>query len=336
MSIDGAEIAVLIPAYNEERQIASVLASVPGYVDHVVVIDDASTDATAAVVADLAATDPRIRLVSLDANLGVGGAIAIGYRIARDEGYDVAVTIDGDGQMDPDEMDLLIRPILDGVADYTKGNRLTDAMSWRLIPKIRLFGNAVLSLLTKIASGYWLVADSQSGYTAAGRHALEHIDWDSLYHSYGRPNDILVLANMADCRVADVPVRPVYGVGERSSMKIAKVTFTISWLLFRRFWWRVLRKHLVRDFHPLLFFYLMATATSVVAVGLTVRLFWIWFTAGFVPQMTALATAFFWITGFNALFFAFWMDMQANEHLAVRPGARLRSTSDARELTRRP
>ncbi len=318
MSIDGITVAVLIPAYNEERQIGSVLGSLPEYVDHIVVVDDASTDDTRTVVADLAREDPRIRLVGLDENLGVGGAIAIAYRLARDEGYDIAVTVDGDGQMDPQEMTTLIQPILDDVADYTKGNRLTDAVSWRLIPPVRLFGNAVLSLLTKIASGYWLVADSQSGYTAAGRYALEHIDWDSLYHSYGRPNDILVLANMADCRVADVPIRPVYGVGERSSMRILKVTFTISWLLFRRFWWRIFRKHLVRDFHPLLFFYLFATLLSALGTGFSIRLLWIWATAGFVPQITALASAFFWITAFNSMFFAFWMDMQANEHLAVR------------------
>lgn len=316
--IDDATIAVLVPAFNEERQIAGVLRSMPDYVDRVVVIDDASEDRTSHVVREEARSDERIELISLNENRGVGAAVAVGYRRARDEGFHVAVTIDGDGQMDPDDMRSLIEPLLDGRADYTKGNRLTDAVAWRQIPAVRLFGNAVLSLLTKIASGYWLVADSQSGYTAANRYALEHVDWDSLYHSYGRPNDILVLANMADCRVADVPIRPVYGVGERSNMKILKVTFTISGLLFRRFWWRIFRKHLVRDFHPLLFFYLLATSTAFLTALLAGRLFWIWISQGFVPQTTALATAFFAITGLNALFFGFWMDMQANEHLAVR------------------
>lgn len=320
--IGDARIAVLIPAFNEESQIAGVLRSLPEYVDRVIVIDDASEDRTVDVVRDEATRDARIQLVPLSENLGVGGAVAIGYRLARDEGFDVAVTIDGDGQMDPDEMRSLVDPLLQGHADYTKGNRLTDALSWRQIPKVRLFGNAVLSLLTKVASGYWLVADSQSGYTAANRYALEQIDWNSLYRSYGRPNDILVLANMADCRVADVPVRPVYGVGERSSMKILKVTFTISSLLFRRFWWRIFRKHLVRDFHPLLFFYLLATVAGLATLILASRLLWIWGTAGFVPPITALAAAFFGMTGLNALFFAFWMDMQANEHLAVRLHAR--------------
>jgi hypothetical protein len=220
--------------------------------------------------------------------------------------------------MDPQEMAALITPIVRGAADYTKGNRLLDPGDWRRIPRIRLFGNAILSLLTKMASGYWAVADSQSGYTAAGRTALERIDWNAVYPRYGRPNDVLVLANVAECRVADVPITPIYGVGERSSMKIAKVTFAISWLLFRRFWWRLFHKYLLRDFHPLLFFYLLSMVTAVVGGGLAIRLVWLWIQNGYVPQMTALATAFFAITSLNALFFAYWMDMQANAHLAVK------------------
>jgi hypothetical protein len=169
-----------------------------------------------------------------------------------------------------------------------------------------------------MASGYWSVADSQSGYSAAGRVAIERIDWNSMYARYGRPNDVLVLANIAECRVADVPVRPVYGVGEQSSMRIAKVTFTISALLIRRFWWRLFQKYLLRDFHPLLFFYVLGTITAVIALAFTVRLFYKWILDGLVPEITALATAFFVITSLNSLFFAFWMDMQANAHLAVR------------------
>jgi hypothetical protein len=244
--------------------------------------------------------------------------LAEGYTWARDNDVDVAVTVDGDGQMDPEEMASLILPIIEDRADYTKGNRLFEPRDWRAIPRVRLFGNAVLSLLTKMASGYWAVADSQSGYTAAGRLALERIDWHAVYPRYGRPNDVLVLANVAECRVADVPITPIYGVGEQSSMRIAKVTFAIAWLLFRRFWWRLFHKYLLRDFHPLLFFYLLASLTGMIAVGLAVRLLWLWAANGFVPQLTALATAFFAITGFNSLFFAYWMDMQANAHLAVK------------------
>jgi glycosyltransferase involved in cell wall biosynthesis len=318
VAFEGNRVAVLIPAFNEATQIGAVLASLPDYVDDVVVVDDASQDETVQVVRTAAAADSRIVLIERDVNRGVGAALAAGYTWARDHGVDVAVSVDGDGQMDPGEMVDLVAPVARDEADYAKGNRLLDPTGWRRIPRIRLFGNAVLSLLTKIASGYWSVADSQSGFTAAGRVALERIDWDAVYPRYGRPNDVLVLANVAECRVVDVPVTPVYGVGERSSMKIAKVTFTIARLLVRRFWWRLYRKYLLRDFHPLLFFYVLATATFLGSVALFARLLYFWIANGAVPRMTALALVFFSITSLNSLFFAFWMDMQANTHLAVK------------------
>lgn len=318
MSYEENRVAVLIAAYNEGTQIGHVLKTVPEFVDHIVVVDDASTDNTADEIARYAVVDDRIRSISLNTNLGVGGAYAYAYNWARDHDVDIAVSVDGDGQMDPTEMRRLLDPIVHGEADYTKGNRLVNPNGWSDIPRIRLLGNAVLSLLTKMASGYWSVADSQSGYSAAGRAALERINWNSMYRRYGRPNDVLVLANVAECRVADIPISPVYGVGERSSMKITKVTLTISALLIRRFWWRLFHKYLLRDFHPLLFFYLLATVTMVVSAVLSVRLIFSWVGNGYVPQMTALALAFFTITSLNSVFFAFWMDMQANAHLAVK------------------
>lgn len=318
MAVDSKKIAVLIPAYNEGNQIRRVLESVPDYVDRIVVIDDASLDNTVAEIQRSAESDKRIELIQSKQNSGVGGALAVGYNWARDHGMDIAVSVDGDGQMDPDEMAYLVAPVVAGEADYAKGNRLLDPVGWRQIPRVRLFGNAILSLLTKMASGYWSVSDSQSGYSAAGRVALERINWDSMYKRYGRPNDVLVLANVAECRVADIPITPIYGVGERSSMNIAKVTFAIAALLIRRFWWRLFHKYLLRDFHPLVFFYMLATLTFVGSIGLAVRLFYFWFANGAVPQMTALALAFFTVTSLNSLFFAFWMDMQANAHLAIR------------------
>ena len=318
MAFKDYAVAVLIPAYNESTQIRRVIESVPKYVDHIVVVDDASTDGTSTVVQSAASIDRRVHLIRLEQNRGVGGALSMAYAWARENDVDIAVTVDGDGQMDPDEMASLIQPIVEGTADYTKGNRLWNPGDWRIIPRIRLVGNAVLSLLTKIASGYWAVADSQSGYTAAGRFALERIDWNSMYGRYGRPNDVLVLANVADCRVADVPITPIYGVGERSSMKIAKVILTISMLLFRRFWWRLIRKYLLRDFHPLLFFYVLATITATISFGLLIRLVYYWIVNGAVPQLTAVGLSFFVITTLNSLFFAYWMDMQANAHLAVK------------------
>jgi glycosyltransferase involved in cell wall biosynthesis len=335
--VDAARIAVLIPAFNEARQIGGVLAGLPDFVDDIVVIDDASTDDTAAVVRALAGEDPRIRLIRLEQNQGVGGALSRGYVWAREQDVDVAVSLDGDGQMDPEEMVNLISLILSGEADYAKGNRLVTTTEWARIPRIRLFGNSVLSLLTKIVSGYWHVADSQSGYTAASRYALHAVDWEAMYSRYGRPNDVLVLANVADCRVADVPVRAIYGVGERSSMKILKVIFSITFLLFRRFWWRLFHKYVLRDFHPLVFFYLLSTLTGLLSVALSVRLVWFWVRQGFVPEMTALTLAFLTITTLNSVFFAFWMDREANAGLAVPTPTPLRQrTPVIRESSQSP
>lgn len=311
-------VAVLVPAYNEGTQIRKVIDSIPDYVDKVVVVDDASTDNTAAVVEECASISDKVVFIPLSENVGVGGALSVAYQWARDNDIDIAVSIDGDGQMDPAEIRHLIEPLCRGEADYTKGNRLWNPSYWKRIPRIRLIGNAVLSLLTKMASGYWGVIDSQSGFSAANRFALERIDWESMYARYGRPNDVLVLANVADCRVADVPVTPIYGVGERSSMKIAKVIFTISLLLFRRFWWRLFHKYVLRDFHPLVFFYVLAAFTSVASGVLSVRLAWALVENGYVPATTALALSFFAITTLNSLFFAYWMDMQANAHLMIK------------------
>lgn len=314
----GKSVAVLIPAYNEASQIGGVLDGLPAFVDEIIVVDDASKDATSQVVTEHAADDDRITLIRLEENRGVGGALAVAYVRARDHDVDVAVTVDGDGQMDPGEMADLVMPVVTGHADYAKGNRLLDPKDWDRIPKTRLFGNAVLSLLTKLASGYWSVADSQTGYTAAGRHALDHIDWEAVYPRYGRPNDVLVRANVAECRVADVPIKALYGVGERSSMSIVKVVFGISLLLLRRFWWRVFHRYVLRDFHPLVFFYIIALVSVLTSTVLTVRMGLLWSAQGSVPQMTALAAGFFGVTALNSVAFATWMDMQANQHLNVR------------------
>ncbi|MGH8868021.1 MAG: glycosyltransferase family 2 protein [Actinomycetes bacterium] len=321
MSVDDRRIAVLVPAHEEESQVAGVLAGIPAWVDHVVVIDDGSADRTSAVVTACATADPRIELITLPENRGVGGALAVGYAWAVEHDVDVAVTMDGDGQMHPGEMIDLVLPIVRGQADYTKGNRLADPGYWSRIPRLRLLGNAVLSLLTKIASGYWAVTDSQSGYSAAGRRALRRIDWSSMYSRYGRPNDVLVLANVAGCRVADVPITALYGVGERSTMRIGRITLPMAWLLFRRFWYRMFYRYTLRDFHPLVFFYCLFCITGVIGAVLVVRLVAMWVVHGYVPQTTALALMFATLTGLNSLFFAFWMDMQANEPLNIRLGS---------------
>jgi len=248
-------VAVVIPAYNEGSQITGVVQSLPSWVDHVLVVDDCSKGETSARVADLAAADPRIELLRHERNRGAGAATSTGYRRAIELRADVTAVLDGDGQMPSDELADIVDPVLRGDCDFAKANRLASGEAWTQIPRVRYLGNAALTLLTKIASGYYGITDSQTGFTAIGLPVLERLDLDGLYPRYGYPNDRLVRLNVLKARVRDVPSRPIYGVGERSTMKIWKVLFTISLLLFRRFWWRMGVRYVVRDFHPLVLFY---------------------------------------------------------------------------------
>lgn len=309
-------VSVVVPAFNEETQIARVIETMPEWVDRIVIVDDCSPDRTFEIVeAHPATVAGRTQLIRHEQNQGVGGAIATGYKWSRDNGFDIAVVMAGDGQMDPEDLPAILDPIVDGGADYTKGNRLVTGEAFRKIPKVRFFGNSVLSLLTKIASGYWHVADSQTGYTAINQLALQTIDWDGMYKRYGQPNDLLVKLNVANMRVVDVPIEPVYNVGEKSGIKIRKVIFTIGSLLVRLFFWRLKEKYVIRNFHPLVFFYAMGFAGLMVSGGLLVRLLWLWIADGNVPEITFLGCLFSFSLSVNSLFFAMWFDYDENKHL---------------------
>ncbi len=309
-------IAVVIPMYNEERQVGRVIETMPDYVDKIVIVDDCSRDQSVQVVQSYQAHQPgRVVLLKNEKNLGCGGSLAQGYSWARDNHIDVAVRMDGDGQMAPEDLPALLEPVVRGQADYSKGNRLFTGEAYKKIPKLRYFGNAVLSLLTKIASGYWHVADSQSGYTAMNKKILHTIDWAKMYKRFGQPNDLLVRLNVYNFHVADVPVKPVYNVGEKSKMNIPFIVLPVSWLLLKLFFWRLKEKYVIRDFHPLVFFYLLGLALLMVSVALGIRLFGIWFIKGHIPPINALAWMFSVAIGFQSLFFAMWFDMQYNRDL---------------------
>lgn len=308
-------VAVVVPAYNEERQIGRVIETIPQYVDHIVVVDDCSTDQTFEKAKQYASKDCRTVLLRHDVNQGVGGAIASGYKWCRDQDVDVAVVMAGDGQMDPEDMPLLLDPVADEGVDYTKANRLIYSQAYKTIPKVRFLGNSILSLLTKIASGYWHVADSQTGYTAIKKNALHIIDWDDMYKRYGQPNDLLVKLNVYNFRVRDVPMKPVYNIGERSGIRIRKVLFSISWLLIKGFFWRIREKYIIKDFHPLVFFYALGILMSVLFAGFFVRFVVLWNLEGSAPPMTAMAMLFCFGTALQSLFFAMMFDMEANRHL---------------------
>ena len=308
-------IAAVIPAHNEETQISRVIDTMPDFVDLMIIIDDLSTDKTVQVVREYQKNSNRIELIRHETNKGVGGAIATGYKYARDNHFDVAVVMAGDGQMAPEDLPAILDPVAEDRADYSKGNRLFTGEAYQKIPKIRYFGNAFLSLLTKIASGYWHVADSQSGYTAINKKALKAIDWDKMYQWYGQPNDILVRLNVLNFKVADVPVEPVYNIGEKSGIKIQKVIFSISWLLIKMFFWRMKEKYIIRDFHPLVFFYFLGIFFAFIDIILFARLFILWGLTGQIPAINALAAMFAFIASSQFLLFAMWFDMEANKWL---------------------
>lgn len=310
-------VAVVVPAYNEETQIARlVIDMMPSLVDKIIIVNDRSKDKTSEKVREtLAYSLGRVELIEHEINQGVGGAIATGYKWARDNNFDVAVVMAGDGQMNPDDLPAILDPVVEERADYTKGNRLVTGEAFKKIPMIRFIGNSALSLLTKIASGYWHVADSQTGYTAINSEALHAIDWDSMYKRYGQPNDLLVKLNVAGMRVIDVPIEPVYNVGEKSGIKIHKVIFTIGSLLVRLFFWRLKEKYVIRNFHPLVFFYAFGFFAILLSAGLFARLIVLWITHGQIPEITFLSWLFSFSIGFNSLFFAMWFDYEENKHL---------------------
>lgn len=309
----GKKIAVLIPCYNEASQILNVLKGIPPFIDEVIVIDDKSTDHTVDVVKSY--PDSRIHLIQHEKNQGVGAAIATGYIWARDHEVDIAVVMAGDGQMDPADLPALLNPVCEGKADYAKGNRLFTGEAYKMIPKVRFWGNAFLSFLTKIASGYWHVADSQSGYTAINKKALHTLDWDKMYKRYGQPNDLLVRLNIYNMRVVDVPVKPVYHVGETSGLKIHKIIFTIPILLTRMFFYRLFRKYMIRNFHPLVLFYGAGIFLNVVALPLLIRFLYYWITVNYIPKINFLAWMMVKIIGIQFLLFAMWFDMEENRSL---------------------
>jgi glycosyltransferase involved in cell wall biosynthesis len=311
--VEGKRVGVVVPAYDEEALIGATVEGIPQLVDRIIVVDDGSSDATSERARSLG--DPRVEVISHERRSGVGAATITGYRRALADGLDVVVVMNGDNQMDPEDLPTLVAPVARGELDYSKANRLATGQAWQLIPKTRFFGNAVLSMLTKVASGYWHVADSQSGYTVISREMLERLDLDHVYTNYGFPNDMLVHLNVWNARVRDFPSRPIYGVGERSNMRYRHVVPRIAWLLVRGFFWRLWEKYVKRDFHPLVFFYVIGFIATVAGVllGLVVVAYRI---AGYsIPIATVVLVALLVISGLQFTLFAMWFDMESNKDL---------------------
>lgn len=363
--INGKTVCVVVPAYNEEGQIMTVVNTMPDFVDRIVVVSDCSKDATLKVLQEafiqlphsdvlpervtkiaaghefdygradrvleeilqeqskthikrevIQALDRRLVIINHLQNGGVGAAIASGYLWARENHLDCTAVMAGDGQMDPAELIRICEPVVNNGIDYVKGNRLRHPAALQVVPKTRMFGNSVLSILTKIASGYWKVSDTQTGYTAIGLSALKSIRLNDIYPRYGMPNDMLVKLNVQNCTLKEVVIKPVYGIGEKSKMKVHKVIPKISFLLLRGFWHRIVYKYLIREFHPLFLLYITGCASLVVAIAYLTKITYLWIThLREINELTILAFLFTFLFGFQSLLFAMWMDIQDNEKL---------------------
>ncbi|HEY6805344.1 MAG TPA: glycosyltransferase family 2 protein [Pyrinomonadaceae bacterium] len=244
-------IAVVIPAHNEAAHIAQVMASIPEYVDYLIVVDDCSADTTAAVI-QANVKDGVIGLCT-PKNQGVGGATLMGYAKALELDADIAVKMDGDGQMSPDHLPLLLDAIIEQGYDYTKGNRFLAGDSLHQMPRIRLFGNVVLTFLNKLASGYWNVFDPQNGYTAIRCEVLRRIDAKPIHRRYFFENDMLIALNFQNARVRDIAIPAHYG-DEQSELNPFSAGVTFPLLFIPRFWRRIYQKYVLRDFSPIALF----------------------------------------------------------------------------------
>ncbi len=311
--LEGKRVAVVVPAHDEEKLIADTVRSIPDFVDRVIVVDDKSKDGTVAAVRAL--NYQRVEVLEHERNLGVGAAILTGYRRAIEERIDVTAVMAADAQMDPGDLETLVAPVARGEVDYAKANRLFTGQAWEVIPRYRYLGNAMLSLLTKIASGYWHVADSQSGYTAISLEMLELLDLDRIYPRYGFPNDMLVHLNVWNGRVRDYPSRPIYGVGERSGIRLRKVVPSISWLLVKGFFWRMREKYVIRDFHPLVFFYALGFLMTLLGLALGIAEVVLRIMGNAVSVGTVVLVALLLIFGSQFTLFAMWFDMESNKDL---------------------
>ncbi len=327
--IEGKKVAVVMPAYDEELLLGATLAGLPAFVDRIYVVDDASRDGTVAEAQTAAARDPRVTVICHERNQGAGAAVVSGYRRAAADEMDVVCVVNADNQMDPEDLLHLATPIALDEADYTKANRLFTGEAWNIIPRYRYLGNAMLSLFTKIASGYWHVADSQAGYTAIGLPMLERLNLDRVYPRYGYPNDLLVQLNIWNARVHDVPSRPIYGVGERSGIRLRKVIPAISLLLLKGFCRRMFQKYVIRDFHPLVFFYAAGFVSSLVGVALAAFAVVEHFTGSPPNAGTAILVALTLTFGVLFTLFAMWFDMETNKDLRL---SRRRSPGEAQLL----
>ncbi|MDD3042622.1 MAG: glycosyltransferase [Methanosarcinaceae archaeon] len=311
----SCRIGVVVPAYNEEALIRDTLRGIPAYVDRIYVVEDGSSDRTSELIDGV--SDPRIVHIRHEVNKGVGCSIIDGYKLALKDEMDVVAVMAGDNQMDPAQLPRLLIPVIEGRADYSKGNRLLTAKFMKGMSRWRAFGNFLLSLLTKVGSGYWQLLDPQNGYTVISRRALEAMDLDSVYPYYGYCNDLLIKLNAFGMKVEDVVMPARYG-DEKSSIRYGKYILKVSPMLFRGFLWRLRVKYMVLDFHPLALFYITGMVLLPASVFFGVFLLLVAVFSNPFPAYYTVLDLFAMFMGVQMLLFGMFFDMQADRSRRIK------------------
>ncbi|MFC5135068.1 MULTISPECIES: glycosyltransferase family 2 protein [Haloferacaceae] len=362
---DGHSVGVVVPAYNEEGHVGDVIETIPAYVDRVYVVDDASTDDTWTEIREHArrlndpsvgsrsedvepigpeaggfiveaevGTDggvtPGIMPIQHETNRGAGAAVKTGYAHALADDIDVVAVMDGDGQMDPDHLERIIDPVVAGDVTYAKGNRLRSGRDYEQMSRWRLFGNGLLTFLTRISSGYWDLSDPQNGFTAISNEGLRAIRFDRLYDQYGFLNHMLLALNVNREPIADVS-HPAKYADETSGIQYSTFVPTLSILLARNFLERLVRSYLIRRFHPLIVCYVLGTLTLI--TGVVGGLYAVSTPAvdGFLGGMASITVG---VLGGLLLTLGAWFDVSENEGLVRDVERPVTDPSDAGQRSR--
>jgi glycosyltransferase involved in cell wall biosynthesis len=238
------KIGVVVPAHNEERFISGVIDTMPDYVDKIFVVNDASTDKTKEIILKIAKKNRKVVPINRNFKGGAGAARITGHIEAMQDKMDIIAVMDGDGQMDPTILDKFLCPIVEGRADYTKGNRLSNPKDKQEMPAWRSFGNYLLTFLSRISSGYWHISDPQNGYTAISVETLIKLDIINTEKGFAFENDMLVRLNLIGARVLDIPHPAIYR-GQRSKIRYATFILNTSWILLKGFVSRICKKYFV-------------------------------------------------------------------------------------------
>lgn len=327
--INSKPVGVVIPAYQVENQLAGTVELIPEFVDHIVIVNDGSTDGTGKLATELTAANSRIRVLRHENNRGVGAAVKTGLQDLLGRGCQILVKLDGDGQMDPAEIGRLVQPLIDGWADYAKGNRLSSRADVRGMPVVRLAGSVSLTFLTKLSSGYWQMMDPQNGFVAITRDTLERMDMDDIDDRYFFENSMLIALNTVMARSMDVHMASSYG-GENSNLRIWRAIFGFPPRLFRGFVRRMVRRYVVLDFSPIILLFTIGSALLLMGSCWGGFHWWQSIETGKIASTGTVMLAVTMFVGLQMLLQALVLDIENGRALSVPEHVYLRERTRAR------